>query len=183
MISISGALAVIEDAGQRNELNNIYKANEKRFYNIALSKLGNQNDAEDAVQEAFLRIADKPENLFAVAESKRVAYIDVIIRNVAFEMYKKQKNSTVSELTEDIIDENPNAEELALSNASKTELADFIMSMPEAKRQAMLLKINHQMSNTQIAHALGISEAAARKRISDAGIMIKNYLNEVRNNG
>ncbi len=117
MISISGALAVIEDAGQRNELNNIYRANEKRFYNIALSKLGSRNDAEDAVQEAFLRIADKPENLFAVAESKRVAYIDVIIRNVAFEMYKKQKNSTVSELTEDIIDENPNAEELALSKA------------------------------------------------------------------
>lgn len=183
MVSISGALSAINDAGQRDELNSIYIANEKRFYNIAFSKLGSRIDAEDAVQEAFLRIADKPENLFAVAENKRVAYIDVIIRNVAFEMYKKRKNSAVSELTEDIIDENPNAEELALSNASKSELVDFIMTMPEAKRQAMLLKINHQMTNAQIAHALGISETAARKRISDAGIMIKNYLNEVRNNG
>lgn len=180
---ISGVFAVIKDSGQREALNELYKKNEKRFYNIAFSKLGNENDAWDAVQEAFVRICDKPENLFRIPEDKRVKYINVIIRNVAFEMYGKRKKHSVAELTEDYIDDRLNVEEIVLGDISRNELRDFILTIPEARRDALMLKINFQLSNSEIAQALGITEETARKRISDAGIMIKKYLNEVRNNG
>lgn len=173
---ISGALAVIESAEERNALNEIYVANANRFYSVAYSKLHNGSDAEDAVQEAFLRIADRPENFFRIPEKKRVSYIDVIIRNVSIEMYNKRNADKYAELDDDMIDESLSPEERLMGMVSRNELVSFIRSMPEAKKQAIFLKVYHHMSNTQIAEALGISEAAARRRISDAYAMIKNFV-------
>ena len=61
---ISAALAVLEFDGQRSELSEIYEKYRKRFVGVALKVLRNREDAEDAVQEAFLRIADRPDTFF-----------------------------------------------------------------------------------------------------------------------
>ncbi|MCM1059786.1 MAG: sigma-70 family RNA polymerase sigma factor [Eubacterium sp.] len=175
---ISGALSVIESAEDREALNQLYLANADRFYSVAYSKVHNSEDAEDAVQEAFLRISDCPDNLFCIPENKRVSYIDVVIRNVAIEMFHKRNAEAVAELDEDMADLSLTPEEYVLGMASRDEIVAFIRSMPEGKKDAMLLKMYHHMSNTQIAEALGISETAARKRISDAYIMINNFVKE-----
>ena len=55
---ISAALAVLESEEQRNELSEIYENNISNFYNIAFQQLHNKHDAEDAIQDAFLAIAN-----------------------------------------------------------------------------------------------------------------------------
>ena len=75
------------------------------FYAIAYSKLHGKTAAEDAVQEAFLRIVDKPEKFFKIEHNKRVAYADVIVRNVAIDMFNKNNAHKIEELTEDVSDE------------------------------------------------------------------------------
>ena len=57
------------------------------------------------------------------------------------------------------------------------KLKKFIGGLSEARRQALILKAVYGLSNTQIADILGISEAAARKRISDAYKLIKDFIN------
>lgn len=58
---IDAVLLNIENEEQRNELAIFYEKYKKRLYSIALSKIHNEIDAEDAVQEVFSDIADKPE--------------------------------------------------------------------------------------------------------------------------
>jgi len=95
---ISTALALLETDEQRNVLSEFYQKYKNRFYAIAYSKLHGKAAAEDAVQEAFLRIVDKPENFFKIEHNKRVAYADVIVRNVAIDMFNKNNAHKIEEL-------------------------------------------------------------------------------------
>lgn len=78
---ISAALSVIEDEKQRNELAIFYEKYKNRFYNIARSKTNDPNESEDAVQEAFTRIANKPERFFYITSEERLRYVDGIVRH------------------------------------------------------------------------------------------------------
>ena len=175
---IDAILATIEDEEQRNELAEFYAEHKNRLYAIALSKLHNKTDAEDAVQEVFSRIADKPENFFEIPPHKRGTYADVIVRNISGDMYKKQKQeNTVSvdtlgqELSEYI-----SVEDIVIGNELYSELVGFIRKLPDARKSALILRIMYKMSTAEIAETLNISETAARKRLSDAGKLIKEFL-------
>ena len=65
-------VSTIENEEQRSELSVFYQKYYKHLYSIALSKLHNEFDAEDAVQNAFSQIADKPEKFFEISPNKRV---------------------------------------------------------------------------------------------------------------
>ncbi len=170
------ALAIIEDESQRNELSEFYEENMGRFYAIAFSKLHNKADAEDAVQEAFLRIVKKPDLFFAQSRNDRILYTSVIVRNVSVDIYLKKHKHNCESLTDDIEDDSLPLLERAIGEISRDELMGFIESLSEALRQALFLKIHYRMTTCDIALALGISETAARKRLSDAEKKIRQFL-------
>ncbi len=170
------AIAIIEDESQRNELSEFYEENKNRFYAIAFSNVHNKTDAEDAVQEAFLRIVKKPELFFTKSWNDRILYTSVIVRNVSADIYLKNYKYKCDNLTDDIEDDCLPLLERTVGELSRDELMRFIASLSEALRQALLLKIHYQMTTSEIASALGISETAARKRISDAGKKIRRFM-------
>lgn len=175
---IAAALAVLEDEGQREELSEFYEKHKRRFYAIAFEHLHNQEEAEDAVQEAFSDIADKPEIFFTKSENDRLMYTAVIVRNISVDYYKYDQKHKTEELTDDIVDEKVAVMEQAIGECSKDELMNFIESISEPLRQALLLRIHYRMNTSQIASTLNISETAVRKRISDAGKKIKKFMEE-----
>lgn len=180
---ISAALAVLENEEQRNELSKFYEENKDRFYAIAFSKLHNHESTEDVLQEAFLNIVKYPKTFFALEAHKKVSYTLLIIRNVILHMQKDSDNYMSCELTDAVEDDSLSVEDIAIGNMSAEKLKEFINGLPEARKQAIYMKAVYGLSNTQIADILGISEAAARKRISDAYKIIKNYINGEQNDG
>lgn len=78
---ISAALAVLESEEQRNELSEIYENNISNFYNIAFQQLHNKHDAEDAIQDAFLAIANNTSIFFGIPNENKMPYINAVIRN------------------------------------------------------------------------------------------------------
>lgn len=178
---ISAALAVLKNEEQRNELAEFYVENQNRFYAIAYEHLHNKEDAEDVIQETFLRIASRPEIFFPKSQKDRLLYTAVIVRNVAVDFYHKKQKHRYEDLTEDIVDDSISVMERAVSERAKEELMAFIHSLSEALREALLLKIHYQMTTSEIAGTLGISETAARKRISDAEKRIRQYMEDKEN--
>ncbi len=175
---ISAALAIIEDESQRNELSDIYERNIKTFYSISFSKLNNKQDAEDAIQEAFLAIAKNPAPLFNIPSDKRVSYINVIVRNTAFKMWNKRNKvyDYETDLDDTVVDERISIEETMLSDYSCQQILRFINTLPETTKSAVYLKTYLGLKNGDIANALGISEDAAKKRITRAISQIKQYM-------
>lgn len=98
-------------------------------------------------------------------------------------MFNERNKVKYTELKDDMADGSLTPEERLMGMVSRNELVSFIRYMPEAKKQAIFLKAYHHMSNTQITEALGISEAAARRRISNAYAMIKDFVNGGLNDG
>lgn len=178
------AITVLENDEQRRELAVFFEEHKNRLYAIAFSNLHNSADAEDAVMEVFSAIADKPGNFFGVQGSKRRAYADIIAKRISYKMLKKKQMSPI-EIVEDmdgIVSEvsasEITIEDILLDNESAGELLDFIRTMSEGKKDALLLRALYGKSTVEIAHILDISEEATRKRLSDAKKLIKNFIRD-----
>lgn len=178
---ISQALAILETEEQRNELSEFYRQYKERFYAIAFSKLHNRESAEDAVQEAFLRIADKPDKFFEIPHNKRAAFTDVITRHIAVDMFNKSsKTGSLIETDVGDFDDVP-PEERVVSSVSKEELLDFILTLPPLQREVLELKILYGLSNSEIAQKLSVTENVVRQRLFQARRAIKEYLEKGEN--
>lgn len=174
---ISATLATLNTDDERNTLSEFYKENKNRFYAIAISKLKNKEAAEDALQEAFLNIVKYPKTFFALEPHKRVSYALIIIKHVISSMLKNSDKYIIEELTDSIADDTILVEEIVIGDIAAEKIKKFINGLPEARKQALNLKVVYGLTNAQIADILGISEAAARKRISDAYKLIKDFIN------
>lgn len=175
---ISTALALLKTDEQRNVLSEFYQKYKNRFYAIAYSKLHGKTAAEDAVQEAFLRIVDKPEKFFKIEHNKRVAYADVIVRNVAIDMFNKNNAHKIEELKEDVSDEayTLGLEDTVIGSVSKNELLAFILKLPVLQRDILNLKVVCELSNSEIAQKLNVSETVVRQRLFQARKSILDFL-------
>ncbi len=181
---ISSVLSILKNDEERNELAELYDTYSDRFYAIAYSKLHNRDDAEDAVIEAFSRIATNPERFFSIPAHKRVSYVDVIIRNIAVDMFRHSiRTEAMPDEELDAYASDISVEDIAIGEISKDALTEFIHFMPESKKSALILRIMYDHSTADIAHALGISETAARKRLSDAGKMIREFIEKGEQDG
>lgn len=172
------ALAILENNWQQNELARFYSKNKRRFYAIAYAKLNNKQDAEDAVMDAISRIADKPEKFFQIKEEKRVSYVNIIVRNAAIDLYRKQHKKETAELSDDLTEDISGnmLEDRIISNVSKEDLTNFIASLPPLQRDTLQLKVYYGLTNAEIAQQLAVSESTVRQRLFRARKAIGNFL-------
>ena len=173
---VSAALAVLEFEGQRSELSEIYDKYRKRFVGIAQKILRNREDAEDAVQEAFLEIADKPGTFFSLNDKNRLRYLCSVVRNVSVDMLNKRKN--VVELNENISLNDDPIESLVLNEISRGELVGFIESLPPLQQNVLVMTRLLKLSISETAKTLRISEAAVNQRLYLARKAIKKFVEE-----
>lgn len=175
---IDVTFAVIENDEERRELEDFYSENKSRLYRIALSKLHNASDAEDAVQEVFARIADKPERFFDIPPGERIAYTDVIVRNIAVDMFNRRALIPVDPLEEGIGDSDIPLDDGMLGRCSRDEIVEFIERLPELQRNVLSLHCLFDLTIDETAQRLGISLAAAKKRLMLARKAIRAFIEE-----
>lgn len=170
--------SVIEDEEQRSELSAFYSEYKDRLYYIALSKLHNSSDAEDAVQEAFSEIADKPEKFFDVPPEKRLTYVDVIVKNIAVDMFNARNRVPSEPLDDKILLEDIRLNDELFGKVSRDEILNFVDSLPELQRNVLFLHCILGLSIDETAQRLNISLTAANKRLTLARRSVRQFLDE-----
>lgn len=172
------ALAVIKDEDQRSELTEFYSQNKDRFFGIAYSRLHSKDAAEDAVQEAFSEIADKPEYFFGIPKEKRLAYADVIVRNISVNMFNSKNKIQMDELDEKIEDTAISLENDLFAKISRDEILAFIDRLPTLQRSVLTLHCLFGFSVDETAQRLNISLTAANRRLTLARKAVREFVDE-----
>jgi RNA polymerase sigma-70 factor (ECF subfamily) len=131
-----------------------------------ISLLGDRSAAEDLTALAFERLYRARSRLDPRRGSPR-AWLFSIARNAALDELRQRRRRSSYDLGEDLADDRVGGDALEDAERRATVL-DALASLPLRERELVLLKFHGQLSNAELARALGISESNAGTRLHRA---------------
>jgi RNA polymerase sigma-70 factor, ECF subfamily len=142
--------------GDTGVFEQIYRSHGERMKSIAYNRLGNVSDAEDAVQETFLKI-HRAASTFT-GEASFSTWIYRILINTCFDALRKRQRHPEDQ-------EDEGSFERTASNVDDTKriaLRKILDSLPDQRRTVFSLFEIEGLSHAEIAGILGISEANSK---------------------
>ena len=85
-------LSMLETNEEKNQFEQLYIKYKQDMYAVAYGILKNKEDAEDAVHQSFLKIADNFSKVSQIPCHELKAYIVIICRNTAINIYRQNQN-------------------------------------------------------------------------------------------
>jgi len=167
-----GVVPTRTDALQQNILQELFLTSRKRFVRIAYRILENNEDAEDAVQDAFLSGCRHLREF--EGRSALTTWFTRIVMNAALMARRKRKNTrrsfhemdaAISAFAETASDIQPNPE-LAYSRAESHEiLKAHLKELNPPLREAVVTTYYDELSVTEASSALGVPPGTYKARL------------------
>ncbi|MGZ4779701.1 MAG: RNA polymerase sigma factor [Thermoanaerobaculia bacterium] len=151
-------LAAACAAGESSAFEKIYRTFGERMKSIAFHHLGNVADAEDAVQETFLK-AHRGASTYS-GEAAFSTWLYRILVNTCYDHLRRRKRRPEESLDEDGVVFEWKAE--TVDDAKRLTLLKLLSELPEQRRSVFTLFEIEGLSHAEIASILGISEGNSK---------------------
>jgi RNA polymerase sigma-70 factor (ECF subfamily) len=161
-----GALVCRAAEGDQEAFSRLVSRYHRPVINFAFRYLGNREEAEDAAQDAFVRLYFSLPRLRDPA--KLASYLFTTALNVC---RKRRRRRPESVPAAGEVAESP--EEQALRQAEHERVAQAIAALPEAYRVTVSLRVDEGLSFAEISEIVGASEGALRVRYHRAREMLR----------
>ena len=172
-------------ARDKNEFARLVEASSGAIYRLALKMLGDQQDAEDALQETFFKAFRGLPNFDG--RSSLSTWLYRIATNEALMLLRKRKVQFVSidePLDTDEVEQEPLEivdwccipETELLSAEARRHLDQAIESLSPNLRVVFLLRDIEGLSTQETAQVLNLSETAVKTRLSRARLFLREQL-------
>ncbi len=152
-----------------------------RLYQLALRMTGNADEAEDVVQEGFIKACAQIDRF--EGRSGLGSWLYRIVLNTALMHLRQQKASDrhrVPPTAEDMVpaiervpDQADDPGDQLLAVELRAQIDTAIQALPPALRAAFVLRDLEGLSTAEAALALGISEAALKVRLHRARLALR----------
>lgn len=146
------------------------------FYASAYRTCQNQDEAEDAVQEAFLKLWRKPEIWNPDKGAKFTTWFYRVVVNAATDQMRKRKNNAGEYALDNIADIAGTQDEMMQADEEQLALEEAIESLPERQKMALNLCFYEGMSNKDAAEMLGVGIKALESLLMRAKAGLKQTL-------
>ena len=159
-------LALIDEPQEQEAFTRLYLKYRKLMHYAAKNILHNDMLAEEAVQEAFIRIAKNFSKVDEVDSAATKRFVVVITENAAKTIWKKEYKKINSSLDTD--DDHSNdfiSGNMTDEVVDRDYIVDEILGLPKMQRDTLYLYALYGYSYKEVANLLGISEAAVRKNV------------------
>ena len=161
-------------AGDLEAFDQLMRLHEKQVLGTALRLLGNLEDAQDAAQEAFLRLYKSLNRLPDIQEIKPWLYRVTV--NVCNDMHRSRRRRAWEPLSGPEPVSNQPDPELAWVHQERGRLVEMALkTLPEKERAAVVLRDMQGLSTREVAEILGSSEVTVRSQISVARGKLKKF--------
>ena len=159
-----------------NRITNTFSSLRSRLKNVASAILRNEDDAEDALQDAFCRLWNRRETI----ESEKIeANARLAIRQVSLDILRRRKLRATDEINEDTVGESP--EQSSLWNTSEiNDLRIKLLDTLSPRQREVFEMVSEGLENSVIAERLGISEEGVRQNLSRARKALRHQYNQLK---
>ncbi len=165
-------LNMVETEEDQSKFSKIYYEYNRLMMHTALTILKNEALAQDAVNDAFIRVITNLHkiNMDEIYTPKTKSFLVKIVKNTSLDVLKvenKQKSIDI-----DVIDEREIKAKSSINNVDDlmnvNDVYEAIKQLPETHKEILELKIYRDFTDKEIAKFLNISYSAVRKRLQRA---------------
>jgi len=148
-----------------------------RFYRIAYRLVFSKDDAEDIVQEAFLKLWNRPNLWDPGKRAKFTTWFYRVVINLSLDHRKKKKLISLPEALE-FPDENSGPDVLFDVHQKQALLERFIHELPERQQLAVNLCFYEGLSNREAAQIIGVKVKALQSLVMRAKTTLKHNVKQ-----
>lgn len=161
--------------GDRRSQKAIYDLLSRKMYAVCLRYMGDQESAEDILQDGFVTLFSKLDTYSGDGSFEGWAR-KIFVNTALMSLRKKDvlKNSEDVEAAWDISSEDPGA----IQNIGCTELLQLVSELPPGFRTVFNMYVVEGYSHKEIAEALGISETTSRSQLQRARTLLQSKIKE-----
>lgn len=166
-------LSAIEAQEDKDKFEQIYLKYRQTMYAVAYDILKNKTDAEDAVHQSFLKIANDFDNISRKSYQEIKPYLLIICRNTAIDMYRANKRALEKNI---YMEQNEIPDITTLENADYDRLYSAIKDLSQIYKDVLYLYEFMGYSAKETAELLNITTDVVYKRLGRARKMLKSSL-------
>ncbi len=163
----------------------LIKSYQTLAYNIAFRMLGNIEDANDATQDALVKVFKSIQSF--QGQSSFSTWLYRIVTNTCLDELRKRKRQKVYSyhnpvemedggMERDVVDPNSNTEEILEKREEIKNIQDAIQALPEQHRTMIILRDIKGLSYEQISEILDCPNGTIKSRISRARMALKEII-------
>lgn len=184
------ALMIRYQRGERVALTLLVRRHQTPLFNFALRQLGAPQQAEDVVQEAFVRVVQKAGEF--KHEARFTTWVYTITRNLCIDQLRKRalrrhasldaprssdegEGPTLGEQTED---SRASVEREATGNELRDRIAKAVETLPDDQREVFLMREMSNLPFKEIAEIVGVPENTVKSRMRYALERLQQALGE-----
>ena len=158
-----------------NDLKEIWLTLSGRFYRIAYYILDSQEDAEDAVQELYLKIFSGSKNMMDVRNP--LAYGTTLLRNICIDRIRRRNAVCAEEIQEYIVSDTSGPDETSACRDALKSLLQEMEKLPEKQSRALKMRAFEGLEYHEIDKRMRLSQVNVRVLISIARKQLKRRMN------
>lgn len=173
----SGVLNLHEDLiakclnGNREAQYDLYKLYARAMYNVSFRIVGDEMEAEDALQEAFISAFNHLQSYRGDASFG--AWLKRIVINKSINALQKKRHASLPEDDSwDYAEEDP----LELDDLTVEKVKRAIQSLPDGYRTVLSLYLLEGYDHQEIAEIMGISTSTSKSQLNRAKAKLRNLL-------
>lgn len=161
--------------GDKGAYQQLVERHSRMLFRLAYRITGNASDAEDAVQETFLRAYRKLDSFDARASF--ATWIQRIAANYSLDLLRSRKRQVDpgSEFPQ-VADQAPQPDRLLLNSQIRDCLDTGLRALTEQERSSFVLRHYEGQSISEISVALDIGESAAKHSVFRAIKKLRSFL-------